>query len=302
VKRAIIVLFVLLLSGVGVIALGQMGIGPIVITPEGEQKIILLFGKPRKVTLPGPDLRIPLLEEVRTYERRLLYLNTEPLPIQTKDEERLVVDNYVVWTIDEPIGFHASFPEGPAQAEAQIDRIVRADVREVVGRHTLNEVLSDRRGEVMSEITARSDTALEKDGISIQDVRINRTELPKGTEANVYARMKTERERLARKYRAEGEEKARMIRAEADREALVIVANARRESELARGEGDARAAAIYAEAYEKAPAFYDFQRSLQAYRKTIGEGTTLVFSPKSEFFRYLQTTLPESGTNGAPPR
>ena len=298
-KRAILLLFVLLLGGVGMVALGQLGIGPIVITSEGEQKIILLFGKPRKVTRPGPDLRIPLLEEVRTYERRLLYLNTEPLPIQTKDEERLVVDNYVVWTIDEPIGFHASFPEGPFQAEAQIDRIVRADVREVVGRHTLNEVLSDRRGEVMSEITARSDSALEKDGISIRDVRINRTELPKGTEANVYARMKTERERLARKYRAEGEEKARIIRAEADREALVIVANARRESELARGVGDARAAAIYAEAYEKAPSFYEFLRSLQAYRKTIGAGTTLVFSPKSEFFRYLQTTSPSPATNGA---
>jgi membrane protease subunit HflC len=301
VKRVVVFVFLLLLSGVGLVALGQVGVGPIVITAEGQQKIILLFGTPRKVTLPGPDLRIPLLEEVRTYERRLLYLNTEPLPIQTRDEERLVVDNYVVWTIDDPIAFHASFPEGPFQAEAQIDRIVRADVREVVGRHTLREVLTDRRGDVMSEITARSDTSLQKDGISIQDVRINRTELPKGTEANVYARMKTERERLARKYRAEGEEKARKIRAEADREALVIVANARRESELARGEGDARAAAIYAESYEKAPLFYDFVRSLQAYRKTIGEGTTLVFSPNSEFFRYLQTTLPDAGRNGASP-
>lgn len=297
-KRIVILVLAVALGGLGLVALGNLGIGPVVITPEGQQKIILLFGTPRKVTLPGPDLRIPLLEEVRTYERRLLYLNTEPLPIQTKDEERLVVDNYVVWTIDDPIAFHASFPEGAFQAEAQIDRVVRADVREVVGRHTLNEVLSDRRGGVMNEITARSDTSLEKDGISIQDVRINRTELPKGTEANVFARMKTERERLARKYRAEGEEKARMIRAEADREAQVIVANARRDSELARGEGDARAAAIYAESYEQAPDFYDFLRSLQAYRKTIGEGTTLVFSPKSEFFRYLQTTAPEAGGAG----
>jgi membrane protease subunit HflC len=302
VKRFVVVVVVLLLGGVGLVALGTLGIGPIVITGEGQQKIILLFGTPRKVTLPGPDLRIPLLEEVRSYERRLLYLNTEPLPIQTRDEERLVVDNYVVWTIDDPIAFHASFPGGPFQAEAQIDRIVRADVREVVGRHTLPEVLTDRRGEVMSEITARSDSALEKDGISIQDVRINRTELPKGTEANVYARMKTERERLARKYRAEGEEKARVIRAEADREALVIVAHARRESELVRGEGDARAAAIYAEAYEKAPLFYDFLRSLQAYRKTIGKGTTLVFSPKSDFFRYLLTPSPDIGNNGASSR
>jgi membrane protease subunit HflC len=299
VRRAFYALFLVLLLGVGLVALGQLGIGPIVITPEGEQKIILRFGTPRKVTTPGPDLRIPLLEEVRSYERRLLYLNTEPLPIQTKDEERLVVDNYVVWTIDDPIEFHASFPEDPQQAEAQIDRIVRADVREVVGRHTLTEVVTTRRAEVMQEITARSDNSLDKYGISIQDVRINRTELPAGTEENVYARMKTERERLARKYRAEGDEKARVIRAEADREAQVIVANARRDAELARGTADARAAAIYAAAYEKAPEFYDFQRSLAAYRKTIGAGTTLVFSPKSEFFRFLESATPERAGGGA---
>jgi membrane protease subunit HflC len=301
VKRILVFVFAVVLAGVGFVALGQIGIGPIVITPEGQQKIILLFGTPRKVTTPGPDLRIPLVEEVRTYERRLLYLNTDPLPIQTADEERMVVDNYVVWTIDEPIGFHASFPGGAFQAEPQIDRTVRADVREVIGRHTLQEIVSERRAEVMHEITARSDDALEKYGISIQDVRINRTELPKGTEQNVYARMQTERERLARKYRAEGEEKARTIRAEADREARVIVANAKRDSELTRGEGDARSAAIYAAAFETAPEFYDFLRTLQAYQTTIGDGTTLVFSPDSEFFRYLKTTSPNGAAGGGQP-
>ena len=122
----------------------------------------------------------------------------------------------------------------------------------------------------------------------MNDVRINRTELPRGTEESVYARMKTERGRLAKKNRAEGEERARRIRAETDREALVIVANARRDAEIARGEGYAEATLIYAEAYSLDPDFYAFMRSLEAYEKTIGEHTTLVLSPEAEFFRFFQ--------------
>jgi membrane protease subunit HflC len=148
-------------------------------------------------------------------------------------------------------------------------------------------VVTGKRAEIMRQITAKTNQSLGGFGIEMVDVRINRTELPKGTEENVYARMKTERERQARKFRAEGEERARRIRAEADREARVIVANARRDSEIARGEGDAKAAGIYAAAYGANPELYAFVRSLEAYRKTIGDRTTLVLSPKSEFFRYL---------------
>jgi membrane protease subunit HflC len=119
------------------------------------------------------------------------------------------------------------------------------------------------------------------------DVRINRTELPEGTEKNVYARMTTERQRLARKHRAEGDEKARRIRAEAEREARVIVAEAHRDAEIVRGEGDAAATQIYGEAYGEAPEFYAFVRTLEAYRKTLGSDTTLVTSPRSDFFRFL---------------
>jgi membrane protease subunit HflC len=148
-------------------------------------------------------------------------------------------------------------------------------------------VVTGKRAEIMQQITAKTNQSLGVFGIEMKDVRINRTELPKGTEENVYARMKTERERQARKFRAEGEERARRIRAEADREARVIVAHARRDAEIARGEGDAQAARIYAEAYATDPELYALVRSLEAYRKTLGEGTTLVLSPKSEFFRYL---------------
>lgn len=289
-RRVLLALVVLAALALGLFAAGQAGFGPVVITQEDEQKIILTLGSPRKVTEPGPDLRVPLLETVRTYDRRILYFNTDPSEIPTKDQERIVVDAYVVWRIGEPVQFYSSFPIGMAQAEPQIDRMVKAGVREVIGQHTLKEVLTGARVEIMQAITQRAAERLAEYGIEVEDVRMNRTELPPATEKNVYARMQAERQRLARKYRAEGEEKARRIRAEADREARVIVAEARREAEIARGTGDAEATRIYAEAYETNPGFYIFRRSLEAYGKTIGPNTTLVLSPDAEFFRFLRSS------------
>ena len=153
-------------------------------------------------------------------------------------------------------------------------------------------MLTGERLEIMRTITGQASAQLGQYGIETQEVRINRTELPAGAEKNVYARMQTDRQRLARKYRAEGGEKARRIRAESDREARVIVANARRDAEIERGVGDAESTRIYAEAYAKAPDFYAFHRSLEAYRKTIGDRTTLVLSPDSEFFRFLGNANP----------
>ncbi len=286
--RALIkTLFVFLVVVTGLVAAGNQGIGPVVITREGTQQIILRFGDPRAVVQPGPSWRIPLIDETKTYDRRLLYLNTEQDVIQTKDQERIMVDNYAMWRIDDPEAFLSSFPRGMQQAEKQMDRVVRARVREVVARHTLTQVLTDLRTQIMVEIRDGVRDSFIGTGIAIDDVRINRTELPPSIEQNVFARMKTDRDRLARKYRAEGEEQARRIRAEADRDARVIVAKARSEAEISRGEGDAQATRIYAEAYGRDPEFYAFVRSLEAYRKTIGEGTTLILSPDSEFFQFF---------------
>jgi membrane protease subunit HflC len=146
--------------------------------------------------------------------------------------------------------------------------------------------------EIMTTITQQSDLELRPRGIEVVDVRINRTELPPGTIENVYARMRTERERLARKLRAEGEEEARRIRAEADRDARVLRAEARRDAEVTSGRGDADAARIYAEAYSRDVEFYGFVRSLEAYRKTIGAKTTLVLPPSSEFFKLFESGKP----------
>ena len=286
-KRILIGFFVLLLLLTGFVAAGNRGIGPLVITKEGTQQIILRFGEVINETEPGWSLRVPLLDEVKTFERRLLYLNTKQDTIQTKDQERIVVDNYAMWKIDDLTAFISSFPKGMQQAEKQMDRVVRAGVREIIARHTLAEVLTDRRSEIMEAIRKRVADSFSDTGIAVHDVRINRTELPEAIEKNVHARMKTDRDRLARKYRAEGEEDARKIRASADRDAQVTVAKARGEAQVTRGEGDAESTRIYAAAYGKAPEFYAFVRSLEAYRKTIGEGTTLILSPASEFFQFF---------------
>lgn len=262
--------------------------GPIVITGEDRQKLILRFGKVVKVTEPGITWRVPFLDRVTDYDRRWLYLDTASDRIQTRDGEELVVDNYIMWRIGDAVKFRESFPAGETAAVKRIDRSVRDDVREVIGRHTLTEVLKDKRSSIMNEITQRARRTLEAQGIGVADVRINRTELPAGAETSVFARMRTERERLAKKSRGEGQEQARRIRAEAEREARVIVANARRDAEIARGEGDAEAARIYAEAYSTDPDFYSFMRSLEAYRNTIDSETTLVLSPESEFFQFFE--------------
>jgi membrane protease subunit HflC len=311
VRRALAAALLLVAACAALVFAGNAGLGPLIVTREDEQKLILRFGEVRRVTDPGVSLRIPLVETVQSYDRRWLYLSTEVLPIQTKDGEQLNVDNYVVWRIADAAAFRRSFPnavDGDVSDAAQrIDRAVRDDVREVIGRHTLTEVLKDARPAIMSEITGKSRETLAQYGIEVADVRINRTELPEGTEESVYARMKTERERLAKKNRAEGEERARTVRAQADREARVIVAEARRDAEIARGTGDAEATRIYAEAYGSDPDFYGFVRSLEAYRKSIGDRTTLVLSPDAEFFRFLRDSSPEPsagprGDGAAPAR
>jgi membrane protease subunit HflC len=290
-------LLVLLLLGIVFGVTSFLGFGPVVINREGEQRIAVLLGDPVSViTRPGLALTLPFVN-VQVFDGRWRHLSTKPRLIQTLDLEQIVVDHYAVWRIADPLQFRRTFPTGLVEAEKQIDQQVRGQVREVVGRKRLMQVLKDEREAILEEIARRSGEATKRFGVEIRDVRINRTELPRETEENVYARMRAERDRLARKYRAEGEEQARTIRAEADREARVIRAEAGRDAEIERGKGDAEAARIYAEAYSQDAEFYAFLRGLEAYRKTLGEGTTLVLPPDHEFFRLFQSggELPADG-------
>jgi membrane protease subunit HflC len=297
-RRVLLGIMLLAAALTGLVAAGNLDLGPLVITREDEQKLILFLSQERRVTQPGPSLRWPLLETAESYDRRWLYLNTDPDTILTGDGEQLTVDNYAIWRIRDPIAFKRTFPAGMTAAQKGVDRAVRDGVREVIGRHTLEEVLDLQRAAIMREITERTRVKVDAFGIEVADVRINRTELPAGTEESVYARMATERERLGRKNRAEGDERARRIRAEADRDSTIIAANARRDAEIARGEGDAEAARIYAEAFASDSDFYVFHRSLEAYRNSIDENTTLVLSPDAEFFRFFESARPDGGGGG----
>jgi membrane protease subunit HflC len=292
-RLLLVVLFLVIVFGVT----SFLGFGPVVMNREGEQRIAVLLGDPVSViTRPGLALTVPFVN-IQVLDGRWRHLSTKPRLIQTLDLEQIVVDHYAVWRIADPLQFRRTFPTGLAEAEKQIDQQVRGQVREVIGRKRLMQVLKDEREGILEEIARRSGEATQRFGVEIRDVRINRTELPRETEENVYARMRAERDRLARKYRAEGEEQARTIRAEADREARVIRAEAERDAEIERGKGDAEAARIYAEAYSQDAEFYAFTRGLEAYRKTLGEGTTLVLPPDHEFFRLFQSggELPADG-------
>ncbi len=290
-RKLIVFLIVVFALVAGAVQLGNYDVGPVLITREDEQKLVFVRQSPRgEATEPGMTWRtgIPLIETVKSFDRRWLFLDSDSVIIQTRERVPLQVDNYVIWRIADPRTFDRSFPGGVTPAEARIDREVNARVREILGTKTLDEVVTTERAAILEAITEQSREALAPFGIEVGDVHIVRTDLPDKTLQNVYDRMRAERERLAREFRAKGDERAREIRAEADKEARILVAKAREKAERARGEGDARAAAIYAEAYNADPEFYGFVRSLEAYRKTLGEGDTLVLPPDHEFFGTFQ--------------
>jgi membrane protease subunit HflC len=165
--------------------------------------------------------------------------------------------------------------------------VIHSAVRSVLDQHQLTEILSPKRAEIMRQITEQADATLRERGIRVDDVRLRRTDYPPANLARIYGRMQTERQRFAKKFRAEGEERARKIRAVADLESQVVLAGAQREATRTRGEGDAEAAAIYADAYSRDREFYAFLRSLEAYRQALDDQTTVILSPNSPFLRYL---------------
>jgi membrane protease subunit HflC len=210
-----------------------------------------------------------------------------------------VVDNYSRWRIDDPLQFYRSLRTEDG-AQSRLDDIVYSNLRETLGRHTLREIVSEKRAALMAEVTATADEKMRPYGVRVIDVRIKRADLPEQNERNVFNRMRTERERLAKKFRAEGEEESRKIRSDADKQVRILRAEARQKSDVIRGEGDAAAARIFAEAYGRDPDFYAFVRTMDAYRRTVDESTTLILSPESEFFRWLDTIRPGAGTARPP--
>ncbi len=256
--------------------------------PQWEQAIVVQLGEPvRTVQEPGLYFKLPLVQNVLYFDKRLLAYDAAPKEILTKDKQQLVVDNFSRWRIRDPLQFYRTV-RNEAGAQSRLDDVIYSIVRENLGRHTLREIMNEKRTEVMAEVTKESDAKAREYGIEVADVRIKRADLPEKNELNVFNRMRTERERLAKKFRAEGDEEARKIRSESDKEVQILTAEARKQAEITRGQGDAQAVKIFADAYGRDPEFYQLVRTLEAYRNSITEGTTLILSPNSEFFRYLK--------------
>lgn len=286
-SRVLFPLLVLVALLVSLIWMGNLGWGPVVINREGEERLILRFGNPVKVMPePGWALRVPLLDVVKEYDGRLQFLDAPAVEMLIARGEKLIIDYFVVWHIRDPLAFLETFPEGIPKAHDRIQETVNALVGAKIGGLTLGEILA--RSEILGRLAEESNRDLADSGVVIADVRIARTELPRAAEPAAYEQMREQRRALAREYRVLGEREARIIRAEAERDARTTIAGATSEAEITRGEGDAEAARIYADAYNRDPEFYAFVRSLEAYRKSLGERTTMVLPPDHEFFRYLE--------------
>ena len=281
---------------IGVVALGAIviallfaatrGYGPIVITDETQHNVVTRFGEPVKIiTTPGLDWKIPFFDNVKSFDRRLHHINADPVERLISNGERLIIDYYVVWRIKDPVAFMKAFPLGELKARDRIQETINSIVSVAVGELDQKQIL--QRSPALKRLVKTANVDFADDGVEFVDVRINRTELTKSAGNAAYEQMREERRALARDFRVKGERQAREIRAEAEKQARTTLAEAQSFAEVTRGEGDAEAAKVYASAYGKDPEFYAFWRSLQAYKKTLGKGTTLVLPPDHEFFRYL---------------
>lgn len=263
---------------------------------QTQQAIVFQFGDPKDViTEPGLHWKLPW-RSVRYVEGRVLNLDPAAEEIVDKDKNRLVVDVISRYRIENPLLFVQSFGS-EAIAEPRLAQIVIKAMRDTFAVETLDAVLSDQRSSIMQRIQEFSNTAATRFGIRFVDLRVRRADLPQVNAEAIYQSMQTERERDARQLRAEGQEAAVTIRAGADRERVELVALAKQRAQELRGEGDAEAIRIYAEAFGKDPDFFAFYRSMEAYRNALGgEGTTFVLSPDSDFFRFF------GSQQGAPER
>ena len=254
---------------------------------EGQQAIVLQLGRPISgVKQPGLHWKTPFIQRVRYFDKRVLEYDASARPIITKDKKTLVVDNFAKWQIINPLKYLQTVrtEEG---AQARLDDIIYSELRVDLARKDLVDIVSKDRSLIMEQVTERADEKARDYGIRIADVRIKRADLPPENEKAVFGRMQAERQRIARQYRSEGQEQALKIRAETDKEKTILLADAYQKEQQIRGQGDARAVTIYAEAFEKDPEFYGFLRTLEAYKKSLNTGTTLLLPPQSEFLEHL---------------
>ena len=261
---------------------------------ETKKAAVLRFGEiVRIVEQPGLNFKIPIVQRVVYLEDRVLNYDIQPRDVLTSDQKRLVIDNYAIWRVGDPKAFIEATGGRLSNAQSRIDDIVYSDLRNILAKNTLDEIVSEQRLEFLEQVTELSRDKLEAFGIVLIDVRIKRADLPTEIEQAVFERMRSERERIAAQLRAEGEEQSKQIRSTADKDAEIILADARKEAEKVRGEGDARALEIFAEAYNQDPDFYRFWRTLESYRIALTGETRIVLSTDSDYLEFIEgMTLP----------
>lgn len=254
---------------------------------ETEQAIVTQLGKfVKEVKQPGLHFKIPLIQKEHKFEARVMEYDAAAAKIITDDKKHLVIDNYARWKIIDPLKFYQTVGN-EFSAQSRLDDIVFSEMREELARHTLTEIVSVNRQQIMHKVAEQCAQKAADYGIQVIDVRIKRADLPQEVRQSVYDRMKAERQRIAKKYRSEGEEESVKIKAQTDKDKTILLADSYMLAEKTKGEGDAEALKIYAQAYEKDPEFYSFVRTLEAYGNSLGKGTTLVLPGDSEFFQYL---------------
>jgi len=285
--------FSLAILGILIIVAGLVASSALFTVHQTTQALILQFGNPiRVVQEPGLHVKMPFVQEAEYYDSRILDLDPPAQEVILADQKRVNVDAFARYRIVDPLEYRKR-----AQTDANFRDVfgsrLNASIRAEIGRILLGDMLTQKRAQVMEIIAQQMKAFAPEFGVEVVDVRIGRTDLPEATAQSVYNRMRSDRVAHAARLRAEGEEQKLRIQAEADRDRTVIIAEAQRQSKILRGQGEGERNRILGEAYGKDPEFFDFYRSMEAYGEALGDGTTMVLSPDSEFFRFFGSIKPK---------
>jgi len=269
---------------------------------QTEQVLLTQFGKSvRVISEPGLHFKVPFVQTAITFDRRLLDYELPPEEVILADQRRLIVDSFARFRITDPLAYYQSVGPTEDAIQARLASVASSALRRVLGNEQLLNVLSSQRDRIMGSIRKQVNDEMQGFGVDIQDVRIRRADLPAENTQAIQSRMISERQRVAAQARAEGAEASARIRADADRERTVLLANARATADQLRGKGEAQAIALYADAFQRDPAFFGTWRTLQAYREAFNAGTLhLVMSPGDDFLKLLRQAPRPSGAASGP--
>ena len=278
-------------AGAAIVVIVVLALSSLFTVEQTEQVLITQFGRPvRVIPEPGLHAKLPFVQTVISFDRRLLNQELPSEEVILGDQRRLIVDSFTLFRITDPLRYYQAV--GPAEngIRGRLNSIVSSSLRRVLGNHTLLDVLSKDRRNIMAAIRGQVNTEMTGFGVSIEDVRIRRADLPEENTQAILIRMQSERERIAKQLRAEGAEASQRIRADAERDRTVLLADAGATADKLRGQGEADASRLYAGAYQQDPGFFAAWRTLLAYREAFGTGNArLVLTPDNDFLRYLQS-------------